>query len=147
MARDRAWTEAWLDGVALDEDPGSPDRGNGDEDRGDSSGSTTWEPNESVSEAVPLSLPVDVMLELTPGDVDHFAIDLDEPTEVTVRIAFTHATGDLDLALLDEWGESLAISASTGDEERITATLPTGRSIVRMYGFQGAATDYRLQVR
>jgi hypothetical protein len=157
VARDRAWTAAWLAGSPWEEAPATGGTGDDptdpvdepdDGDDGDDGGeATTWEPNETAATATEVQAPLDVELELTPGDVDHFAIDLDAPAEVSVRIAFSHADGDLDLALLDDTGEAFAWSASTEDEERITTTLPAGRTIVRVYGFQGAAGAYRLQIR
>ena len=148
VARDRAWTEAWLAGTAWEGDDSTLNLG-GDErdDEGGGDETPSWEPNESVADAVPLSLPVDVALELTPGDVDHFSVDVDAPTEVMVRIAFSHEDGDLDLTLLDSSGQPIASSASTADEERVTMILPAGRTFIRVHGFQGASGDYRLQVR
>ena len=114
---------------------------------GTSSDGASWEPNDTLDQAIPVLLPLDVDLEITQGDVDLFAIDLDTPTDVTIRLLFSHAAGDLDLTLLDDQGLAFAWSASTADEERIDARLPAGRTNVRVYGFQDAAAPYQLQVR
>lgn len=157
VARDRAWTDAWLAGSAWSEDPDLP--ATDDDEQDDPSTDTgetedpeeedlepQWEPNDTVAEAIPLRLPVDQDLEITAGDQDIFAIDLEGERRVTVTLTFSNDVGDLDLALADADGVGFDYSATTDDRESLTATLPAGRTLVWVYGFEGATGPYTLRV-
>ncbi|MEJ7601990.1 MAG: hypothetical protein WKG01_29105 [Kofleriaceae bacterium] len=61
-----------------------------------------------------------------------------------VEIAFTHATGDLDLEAYDAAGTRIDTSAGTGNVE--TVTVPAGGS-VHVFGYAGAQGGYTLTVR
>jgi hypothetical protein len=63
------------------------------------------------------------------------------PAGGVVRIEFSHASGDLDLAAFDAAGAEVAISQGTGNSEQVT--VPAGGS-VRVYGYNGAQGAYRL---
>ncbi len=139
VARDRAWSQAWLSGLDWAEEPPVEPVEPAD---GTPSDDMSWEPSDTLDRPVPVLRPIEIDVGITPGDVD-----LDTPTDVTIRLLFSHAAGDLDLTLLDDQGLAFAWSASTADEERIDARLPAGRTYVRVYGFQDAAAPYQLQVR
>jgi hypothetical protein len=65
-----------------------------------------------------------------------------------VRIAFTHASGDLDLELLDGSGAPVAVSQGTGNTEQISLSgRPEGWYYARVYGKNGASNPaYTLTV-
>ena len=104
-----------------------------------------WEPNESVTTAPLVALPFDADLEVTRNDVDYFRFDWSGGT-VDARIAFSHARGDLDLAVLDMRGEVLDESTSTSDTERVSLNLPRGSYVVQVAGYQSAMGAYRLTI-
>jgi hypothetical protein len=58
----------------------------------------------------------------------------------TVRIEFTHASGDLDMAAFDSAGNQTSVSQGTTDSEQVT--VPAG-GFVRIYGYNGAQNSYR----
>ena len=66
---------------------------------------------------------------------------------VDVSLAFSHATGDLDLFLLDGSGQQLGSSTSVTDTESIVTTLGAGTYYVRVIGYSGATGDYTLELR
>jgi hypothetical protein len=59
----------------------------------------------------------------------------------TVRIEFTHADGDLDMAAFDAAGNALTVSQGTTGSEQVT--IPAG-GFVRVYGYSGAQNTYRV---
>ncbi len=65
-----------------------------------------------------------------------------------VQIQFTHASGDLDLELLNESGASVAVSQGTGNTELIALTgVPEGWYFARVSGKNGATNgSYQLTV-
>jgi hypothetical protein len=78
------------------------------------------------------------------GDVDMFRVDDAVTLDVTLR--FSHAAGDLDLAITDESGRQLAKSTGVGDVERVQGSF-AGPVIVVVYGYNNAAGAYDLTVR
>lgn len=65
-----------------------------------------------------------------------------------VQIQFTHASGDLDLELLDGSGASVAVSQGTGNSELISLSgLPEGWYYARVFGWNGALNPaYQLTI-
>jgi hypothetical protein len=76
------------------------------------------------------------------GDEDFFRIDAGAASR-TVVVAFTHASGDLDVVALDGSGRELGSSAGTTNEERVTGT---GTFYVRVFGYSGAANTYTIRL-
>jgi len=74
------------------------------------------------------------------GEEDWFRVEA--TGEVTVRITFEHAAGDLDLEAVSADGTRLDSSTSVQNEETVTATGPF---FVRVYGYSDAANAYRIQ--
>ena len=60
----------------------------------------------------------------------------------SVRIEFSHTTGDLDLQLLRADGEIIDSGTSTTDNEEVES--PGSVRFVRVYGYSGATAPYRL---
>jgi hypothetical protein len=84
------------------------------------------------------------------GDDDFYEIDAIDDTEIEIILdQFEHINTDLDLALLDNHGERIRISAGIADTERVEYCLPGGdHAVVRVYGFRAnASSDYRLRIQ
>ena len=66
---------------------------------------------------------------------------------LTVKIDFSHSTGDIDLVLQSSSGTQLAISESTADSETVSKTgLAAGTYYARVYGYNGAKAPYSMTV-
>jgi hypothetical protein len=94
------------------------------------------EPNNSRSAAV-LATGTIADLQVCAADDDWFT----SAAGGVVKIAFTHADGDLDLEAFDASGGRLPGSAGTGNTEQVT--IPAG-GFVRVFGFSGARGPYTL---
>ena len=82
-------------------------------------------------------------LEIATADEDWFRVEANGST-VTAKIDFSHATGDLDLALSDESGSSLDSSTSTSDSEEVSGSDDV--VLIRGYGCSGTTGGYELTV-
>ncbi|MFH1811761.1 MAG: PPC domain-containing protein [Pseudomonadota bacterium] len=80
------------------------------------------------------------------GDDDWFGLNLNTNDVLSIDLLFTHASGDLDLALYNPAGTLARSSGSTTDNEQISNyTVPAaGRYTIRVRGFGGAENSYRL---
>ena len=76
-------------------------------------------------------------LQICTADEDWFKI----ANGGTVRIEFTHANGDLDLAAYDSAGTRTQVSETTGNSESVN--VPAGGT-VRVFGYNGAKNAYKL---
>ena len=76
-------------------------------------------------------------LRICPSDEDWYSI----ATAGTVRVEFTHASGDLDIQAFDASGTRVGASEGTTDVEQVN--VPAGGSI-RVFGYSGATNTYRL---
>jgi len=94
------------------------------------------EPNNTRGAARTAAGPLDG-LRICLGDEDWFKL----PAGGTVRIEFTHAIGDLDLAAFDAAGTQVQVSNGTTNSEQVT--VPAG-GFVRVYGYGGAQGAYKL---
>ena len=59
---------------------------------------------------------------------------------------FSHATGDLDMALYDSSNEQVGIGQSTDDNEEISYAASAGTYYLKVYGYNSAAAPYSLVV-
>jgi hypothetical protein len=82
------------------------------------------------------------------GDVDQYALDLDEGQKLVVDVRFAHSEGDLEAALLDPDGEVIDASRSVTDDEQvaITSTAKQGTYIIAVWGFGPATNKYDLYI-
>ena len=71
-------------------------------------------------------------------------VTLPSGSTLTVKIDFSHAEGDLDMALY-RGSEQVETSQGTSDSETIT-TSDSGDYTVRVYGYNGAEAGYTLTV-
>lgn len=80
-------------------------------------------------------------------DDDFFKVTVPGGATLEAKTAFRHATGDLELELLDAAGARLASSTSATDAESVKKTnLGPGTYLVRVYGYNGAKGAYDLTV-
>jgi len=93
-----------------------------------------FEENDDLGSAAPLTSPVaETALAVCPDDSDWFTLDLFAGEEVDVALTFSHAEGDLDLALLDASGNVVAESVTQSDDEALNAVIgATGAYFVRV---------------
>ena len=140
VSNDTETAHGWTDFCDIaDELVDGGNGGNGGSTSGDS-----YEPNDSSSQAAPIGeggysgLSID-------GNDDHdwFEVAAGGST-VTARIDFSHASGDLDLHLLDGNGNELDSSAGTSDSEQTSASATTVR--IHVFGYSGATGSYDLTV-
>ncbi|MCA9675361.1 MAG: hypothetical protein KC464_10025 [Myxococcales bacterium] len=97
------------------------------------------EPNDSRATAATVSGTVD-NLRICAGDEDWLKVT----SAATVRVEFTHASGDLDVAAYDAAGAQVATSQGTSNSESVT--VPAGGT-VKVYGYNGAQNSYRVIVQ
>jgi len=104
-----------------------------------------FEPNDDVANATALEAGNYTNLSIGSGDVDVFTVDAATDSVFAAAINFSHAEGDLDMALVGPNQTTLASSTSTTDGESITTLLPeTGTYYLVVYGFENATADYDL---
>ncbi len=76
------------------------------------------------------------------GDEDYYRIDA---SAVRATISFTHASGDLDMELLDGSGSQLDQSQGTSDTETVDGS-GTSPMFIRVYGYSNATGSYTLTI-
>ncbi len=106
------------------------------------------EPNDDITQATGITTPYNgqgKQIESN-SDIDHYTFTVSSYKTVNINIAFAHASGDLDLQLLNQQGSMIKKSASTSNKESITTSLSQGTYIIKVYGYRGATGDYKLQV-
>jgi hypothetical protein len=111
-----------------------------------------YEPNDIMASAYDLSGYYGTLLSTIDGlgiqaDEDWYQIDVtldNGVVNLVVYLYFTHADGDIDLALYDASGTLLAISSSTTDDEYIHYLgLASGTCYIRVYN-SGVGNTYDL---
>jgi hypothetical protein len=109
-----------------------------------------FEPNNSASEASTPggSFSADA-LTITTGDVDIFRLDVSAGSRIAAAIAFSHAAGDLDVALYagSLSGTAVAKSDSAADGESVVVeNASAGSYYFVIYGYNGAVNAYDVLV-
>jgi hypothetical protein len=85
-----------------------------------------FEPNDTDATPSEVSLPLnETGLVACPENLDYYAFDLTEGQEVTASAFFTHADGDIDIALIPEDYSTIASSEGTEDNESVTHVAET----------------------
>ncbi len=104
-----------------------------------------FEDNDDAASAVSVS-GAEGDLMICSGDDDYYRVTVASGQSVTVRIAFNHSDGDLDLAVFQNDGHTtVGSSTSVQSSESVTVTGP-GTFVVRVYGYQGAQGAYSLSL-
>ena len=83
-----------------------------------------------------------------PNNDDYYQITAASDGPATVSIYFTHANGDLDMAMYDGGQNQIALSNGVSDSESFTVSLVAGATYyIRPYGYNGSTNaDYSLSI-
>jgi hypothetical protein len=102
--------------------------------------------NDDDANAAPLRNFVNQDMQICPGDIDVFSVDLTAGWTVDIGIQFIDAEGDLDLFVRSADGEFRTSSESINDDEMVELDpVPaTGRYLVEVRGWRQAENTYRL---
>jgi hypothetical protein len=102
-------------------------------------GEDTYEPNDTPEQAAgPLALGQEIQSYIwDEGDVDVYALRMDQPGTVQISLTNITAVADYDLFLSNGAGEPLAQSTRAIDRETITQSLQTGTYYVTVRPFAG----------
>ncbi len=102
-----------------------------------------YEPNDDFLQATPMA--VDQTLEATACTTDDdyytFASPVAEGESFAVVVEFTHALGDVDAVLFDQYGYDVAYGSSVTDDEVLFAVSDGGQYTLLVYAFDGS-NDY-----
>ncbi len=113
------------------------------------SGGDRFEPNDDPASATPLNLPaqqVDLSIS-SASDEDFFSFTIASDSDVQINGIFAHASGDLNIRLLDSFGTQVATGDSSTDNEELTVfSLAAGDYVVRVFGVGGITNDYTLSI-
>jgi hypothetical protein len=103
------------------------------------------EENDTVALAIILESSDVVDATICPDDNDFFEIELTEPGTLRALLVFESDLIDLDMDLIDSSGRIVDSAATLSDEE-LRVPLTAGRWALRVYGFDGDAGGYLLEV-
>jgi len=101
------------------------------------------EPNDSFAAARAISLPFShgsLSLD-SDADQDFYKFTLAQQSDVSIGIAFSHASGDVDMDLRNSGNTVLQSSTSTSNSETINRNLAAGTYYVRVFGFGGGSCN------
>ena len=108
----------------------------------------TREENDNAQQPSAITLGGMYNLEVCPNDPDWFAVTAGASGDLTARIQFTNADGDLDLHVYDSTGSTLLGNSSsvTLDAEEVTIPAAAGSSyLLLVKGFNGSTNAYTLR--
>ncbi|MCU1369045.1 MAG: hypothetical protein JWO77_239 [Ilumatobacteraceae bacterium] len=105
----------------------------------------TNEPNDSLATAAVATSGLAISSRTCRRDVDYFGVPVLQGQSVGSSLLFTHAQGDLNMALFDPSGVQVASATSTANNETINHTAAkTGIYVIEVSGKDGAANTYSL---
>lgn len=81
------------------------------------------------------------------SDQDYFCFIVATISDVDVTVEFAHASGDIDVELLDSALSVVAESRTTRDREIISETLSPGQYRVRVFSPSNDANGYGIEIR
>lgn len=103
------------------------------------------EDNDTRATATPLT--AGIALDGVTCDDDWFSLPVKVGETVTADATFSHAGGDVDIALYDPAGTFVASSTSVTDNESVSHfATTTGTYAVRVYGYNGAQNSYSIEM-
>ena len=111
-----------------------------------------YEPNDTFAAATNLGTLGNVALAglsiHAPGNDDYFRFTAAANGQAQISTTFSHALGDLDLAVYDTTQTQLGVSQGVVDGENLTIQVTAGQTyFVRVYGFSGATnSNYSLTI-
>ncbi len=74
-------------------------------------------------------------------DAEPDFFEITETGSWTATLTFSHATGDLDMEVLNAAGTQIGLSETPTDNEEISGSGP---GLLRVYGWEGAQAPYSL---
>jgi len=104
------------------------------------------EPNDTRAQSATVALGRPIALKLCPSNDDYFTFDATAGELIDVRLAFTHAEGDVDVELMDDTGYSRRRATSATDDESLShVASSSGRYHLRVHLFsdRGASLGNR----
>lgn len=107
-----------------------------------------FEPNDARGQARRLFQGLDEAIGTICGNDDFYDVIPQQGCTLRASLDFVHLEGDLDLELVKgSDGARITISQSTDDDEELEyAAEDASRVALRVFGFNGASTSYRLRV-
>jgi len=110
-----------------------------------------FEDNDSADDPAPVAEGTTEGLRSCELDDDYFSIPLSTGDEITIDVTFSHAEGDIQLALINPSGTPVASSESASDDEQIVYTTPgAGIFVISVYLFADLGSfegnDYELDI-
>ncbi|MEL6178232.1 MAG: pre-peptidase C-terminal domain-containing protein, partial [Myxococcota bacterium] len=110
-----------------------------------------FEPNDAAAEPEAVEPGIQEGLTICPGNADWFSIALNAGDDIAINLGFTHADGDLELALYvpNSLAEPLAQSRTRSDDEVVGfSDVPvSGLYLVRVFGADPQVTNtYQLRI-
>jgi hypothetical protein len=107
----------------------------------------SFEPNDVTESAAVIQAGNYEALRICEGDEDWFALELQAGQTVSVLVSFSHASGDLDIQLLDVSQGNIDSGISVDDDESIEFTVSdAGTYYLKVYGYNNAVNSYDLAV-
>ena len=81
------------------------------------------------------------------NDDDYYPIRVDDATQLTVQLSFSHAEGDVDVSLRSEVGTALIAGVSVTDDEEISTCLAEGLYYINVWSVDRAInTAYGMSI-
>ncbi len=108
-----------------------------------------YENNDTSGTASTVSAPFGpTLLQACPNDDDWFRVFVNAPHGLAASISFTHALGDVDMAMYDPNLNLIDTSTSVSDGESVSVTNAaiSGYYYIRVYGYNGASNAYQLSI-
>ena len=110
-----------------------------------------FEDNDSFGDPAPVTEGLTENLRSCALDDDYFSIQLSVGDEITIDVSFSHAEGDIDLALFNPSATLVASSESATDDEQIVYTAPeAGIFVIRVHLYEdlgvSEGNDYALDI-
>ncbi len=105
-----------------------------------------FEPNDDIYSSTILQPPVDIPgLNICKGNEDWYALAPEAGRTALISLIFQHSQGDLDLYLRDGYGDVVARSTSTSNNEAIIFLAPNSATYyLQVTGYSGAENNYQL---
>ncbi|MFT5204091.1 MAG: hypothetical protein ACI9C1_003497, partial [Candidatus Aldehydirespiratoraceae bacterium] len=106
-----------------------------------------YEDNDDQASATSMANGTVLSASVCEGDDDWYSLQVTEGQDISVDLTFSHASGDVDLQLMNPAGTLVSASGSGSDNESVTHTaLTSGIYAARVYGYNGAENTYQIDM-
>ena len=107
-----------------------------------------FEPNQEKAQATRISPGMYRGLKIIKGDKDWYKVYMKENHKLKIKAYFSHAKGDLDIALYNEKSKKLSKGNSSSDnEEAEVKIINSGYYYIKVHGYQDASNEYDLEIK